>query len=362
MNRTAPQTLAAWLVLGLALCGCGTTHPAAARPVHARAPAGFVPEAFSAVSERDFWLLGTAACRTGRCSVIVRTSDGGRTFAKAGAPPLPVEGYTPLIQFADERDGFAFVPDSRSPLYATHDRGATWRRQTLGDVLGFATTRTTAYATTARCSADRCTHFRLETAPASSTLWTATRLPFTPDSGLIGLAARGTSVWLFGTPRGGERRPHHRLARSADSGRTWASGPGPCYPDLGGELMPAATRVVWAVCPTGMLGSAYRSTDGGITFARLGIRRNLANSARLATVSGSTAVLFGSSAGSRLMRTTDGGASWKPVHAPRTPIDIWSMAFTDSHVGFALVQTRPNSASLWRTTDGGAHWSELPIG
>jgi photosystem II stability/assembly factor-like uncharacterized protein len=72
--------------------------------------------------------------------------------------------------------------------------------------------------------------------------------------------------------------------------------------------------------------------------------------------------LFGSSAGSRLMRTTDGGAGWKPVHAPRTPIDIWSMAFTDSHVGFALVQIRANSASLWRTTDGGAHWSELRVG
>jgi photosystem II stability/assembly factor-like uncharacterized protein len=351
----------AWPTLFLvALTGCASARTAPAQRPHVGVPRGFAPEAFSAVSERNLWVLGSAPCRAGRCTVIVRTSNGGRTFAKTGAPNLPVSGYTPSILFADKRNGFAFVPNSKSALYATHDEGATWRRQALGGVLALATTSTTAYAVTAHCSADRCSHFRVETAPASSTIWTASRMPFTPDSGLVGLIVRGSHVWLFGTPRGNERRLNDWLARSADSGRTWSSGPGPCYADLGGQLIPASTRIVWAVCPTGMAGRALRSTDGAASFTPLRIRA-LVNSAQLTAASGTTAVLFANGAGSRLVRTTDGGTGWKPAHTPGTPIDVFSMAFIGSRVGFALVQTRPSTTLLWRTTDGGGSWSELRL-
>ena len=359
MNGVA---LLACLGLAVGLSGCAS-HPAARPPVHARAPHGFAPEAFAAVSERDVWLLGTAPCGTSRCSIVVRTRDGGGSFAKAGSLPLPTEGITPSLAFADERNGFAFVPLSKGVLYATHDGGTTWHRQPLEDLLALATGGGTAYAVTARCSARRCTHYRLEKTPVSSSAWTAGALPFTPDGGLVALTARGARVWLLGTPAG-TKDPHDRLDRSTDSGRTFETGPGPCYSDLGGTLTPASARVVWAVCPTGMLAGALRSTDGGVSFRQLRTRP-LVNAAQLAAASGTTAVLFGNGAGSRLMRTTDSGVSWTPAKTPRAPIDIWSIGFTDSRVGFALVQTRSDATAnverpvLWRTTDGGAHWSEL---
>jgi photosystem II stability/assembly factor-like uncharacterized protein len=327
-------------------------------------PAGFVAEAFAAVGARDLWVLGSAPCRTGRCTVVVRTRDGGRTFARAGTLPLPTEGTTPSLAFADDRNGFAFVPGFDGVLYATHDGGKSWHRQALGDVLAFAATESTAYAVTARCAPDGCTRYRLVHAPASSSAWSATATPFTPDGGLVALAARGSKLWLLGSLVG--IHPKDRLARSGDSGRTFTTASGPCYSDLGGTLTPAPASVVWAVCPTGMLGAAFRSIDGGASFTQLKTEA-LANSARLAAASGTTAVLFGNGAGSRLMRTTDGGASWKPARTPRIPSDVWSLAFTSSRVGFALVQTgwdakkKVERQMLWRTTDAGARWSELQI-
>jgi hypothetical protein len=348
----------ALLGLVVGLCGCTTTHRlAAARPAHARAPAGFVPEALSAVNERDFWVLGTGACR---CSVIVRTTDGGRTFAKTGAPPVPVEGTVPSLEFTDLRNGFAYVPGWNGVLYATHDGGATWHRQALRDVLAVATSGKNAYAVTARCRRQGCTGYRLETAAVSSAAWATTALPFAPDGGLVSLAARGSKLWLLGTPAG-STHPHDQLARSLDSGRTFTTRPGPCYSDLGGQLSPASATVVWAVCPTGMSGAALRSADGGIKFSPLTAAPPLVNSAQLAPASATTAVVFGNGAGSRLFRTTDGGASWKRAGVPRTPIDVWWLGFTDARVGFALVQTGPKRQALWRTTDGGADWSELRI-
>jgi photosystem II stability/assembly factor-like uncharacterized protein len=311
------------------------------------------------VNARRLWLLGTVPCRTGRCTATVHTADGGRTFTKTGAPPLPVEGYTPSIMFSGKQTGFAFVPDSRSPLYATHDGGATWQKQAIGDVLALATTPKTVYAVTARCSAQGCTHYRFRQAPQSSTAWRTTHLPFVPDGGLVALSARGVDVWLLGTPAG-NRDPNDRLARSGDSGRTFTTGRGPCYSDLGGKLSPASVSVVWAVCPTGMLGGALRSTNGGLSFSHLHTP-TLVNSAQLAAASDTMAVVFGNGAGSRLMRTTDGGASWKPAPTPETPVDIWSIAFTNSSVGFALVQTRRSAATLWTTGDGGAHWRALRV-
>src|SRR5919204_224219 len=230
----------AFACLGLLVAsGCSGHRSAAhaARAARAQVPAGFVAEAFAAVGARDLWVLGSAPCRTGRCTVVVRTRDGGRTFARAGTLPLPTEGTTPSLAFADDRNGFAFVPGFDGVLYATHDGGKSWHRQALG---------------------------------------------------------------------------------------------------------------------------------GGVSFTQLKTEA-LANSARLAAASGTTAVLFGNGAGSRLMRTTDGGASWKPARTPRIPSDVWSLAFTSSRVGFALVQTgwdakkKVERQMLWRTTDAGARWSELQI-
>src|SRR5207247_9874633 len=112
--------------------------------------------------------------------------------------------------------------------------------------------------------------------------WKSGPLPFASDGSVLDLAVRGSDVWLLGTRRGDLRQ--NLLARSHDAGRTFVTGPGPCYPGLGGELTPSASGVVWAVCPTGMMAAAVRSTDGGVSFARLNAPP-LVNSAVIAAAS-----------------------------------------------------------------------------
>jgi hypothetical protein len=338
------------LVLLVLLPGSNLSSAAPKRSV----AAGFQPLSFTAVSERDFWLLGTVPCHGRRCAAIVRTTDGGRSFAAVNAPALPTAGNTPELRFADRLDGFAFVR-WRGLFYVTHDRGATWKQLVLGRILGFATGGGKVLVATSR---------RLEESRAPIDGWTSRPLPFPSDGSALDLEAHGTSFWLLGTRRG--TSPFHdALARSTDAGGTFVTGAGPCTPGLGGELAPTFGGAVWAVCPTGMLAGAWRSTNRGISFTRLRTPQ-LVNSAQIAPASSTTAVLERGGA-SRLLRTTDGGRTWKPAKTPGRVTDVIWVGFTDTRVGAAIVQTgydvsaKTELTALWRTTDGGATWSRLRI-
>jgi photosystem II stability/assembly factor-like uncharacterized protein len=341
------------VLLTVAAVGCGRAHNAA-QPL----PAAFVPSALSALDDRDFFLLGTLPCSAGRCYAIERTADAGRNFTRMRAPRgLPSEGTSPTLRFADARDGFVWVPFDWGALYATHDGGATWRRMTSPALVAFTTTDGTAYAVEARCTPSACNGYRFARAPVSSGRWSKSPLPFTPDGPVMDIAARGRDVWLLGTPRGRFAR-HDVLARSTDGGRTFSTMPGPCFPGLGGDLEPSSPRVVWAVCPTGMMAGAARSTDGGATFVPLQAPP-LVNAARLSPSSDETAVLAANGAGRPLYRTSDGGRSWRPT-ATSGRDEVWSdVAFTDARVGEALVQVGARAVAVWRTTDGGASWSRI---
>jgi photosystem II stability/assembly factor-like uncharacterized protein len=352
LNRIGFSRALLSVVLVAVTCSASSSDAAVAR---SSVPAGFEPVSFTAVSERDFWLLGTVPCHGSRCTAIVRTKDGGRSFAAVHAPALPTSGNTPELRFADRLDGFAFIP-WRGVFYATHDGGASWRRLALGRVLGFATGAGNVYVVTSR---------RLEYSRVFANAWHSRPLPFTSDGSAIGLAAHGANLWLLGTRPSNGPSANDELARSSDAGRTFITGAGPCVPGLGGELAPTSPHVVWAVCPTGMSAGAWRSTDGGISFARLRTPP-LVNSAQLAPASASTAVLA-RGVGSRLLRTSDGGKTWNAPKAPRRTTDIMWVGFTDARVGAALVQTgydakaKTEITELWRTTDGGATWSKIRV-
>ncbi len=365
-HRHAARALIAGAVTAIAMSGCGSSSrpaPAAARP-QPKVPASFEPQAIAVRGARNYWLLGSVPCHKRRCFAIVRTTDGGRSFTRAAAPALPIMTTDPSLRLADSRNAFAYVSTPGGPFFATHDGGATWGRIAIGDVLALTIAGGNAYAVTAECSLDRCTSYRLRRSSVSVDTWSASALPFTPDGPILDLAGKGRAVWLLGTPTR-IREEHDELARSTDGGLTFDAAPGPCYAGLGGRLLPV-TSAVWAVCPTGNLGAALRSVDGGTSFAPL-TTPPLMNSARLAAASADTAVVFGNGAGSRLLRTTDGGTTWHPARTPHPPTVVSWLGFANSRVGYALVQTGWDAAAkverqeLWRTTDGGARWLAVSL-
>jgi len=338
----------------LAVCAGGNAAPTL------RADA-FAPESLTGISAREYWVLGRSRCGAGTCDAIVHTTDGGRSFTRTHVPPLPLDSTTPRLLFADPRNGFAYVPFVGGALYATHDAGRTWRTLALGDVLALTVTATRAYFVTAHCSSNGCARYRLRRGPVTASRWTTTDLPFTPDdSGVFGLAARGSKVWLLGTGAG-RRRSSDVLARSADGGRTFRTDRGPCVAGLGAELAPVSARVIWAFCPTGLLGRAWRSSDGGATFT--GLRTPpLANAAILAPASPDVAVLARNGAGARLLRTSDRGRTWRASGTPRRAIYFAQISFMTRTVGAALVQVGDAQPfALWRTADAGGHWSSVNL-
>lgn len=339
-----------------------TTVPSRGRTV----PTGFVPLSFTAISASDYWVLGSHPCAGGRCTAIVRTTDGGTTFSSIRAPELQnvgAPGGEATLRFADHDDGWAFVIGAGGGFYVTHDGGASWHPVEQRNLIAFAAGDGYVYAVTASCTPDRCSAFRFERSPVSHDAWTSSAMPFTPDGPVLDLSAHGTNVWVLGTRAGQVSSRYDVLASSTDAGQTFSVGDGPCFPGLGGALAPSSANVLWAVCPTGMMAGAARSTDGGATFAPLHLQKTIPNSTRLAPASDTSAMLIINAGGASPLLTTDAGAHWT---TPKTPAAAMSWAwvgFTDATTGAALVQTRYDTAAhvelqqLWRTTNGGSSWS-----
>jgi photosystem II stability/assembly factor-like uncharacterized protein len=78
----------------------------------------------------------------------------------------------------------------------------------------------------------------------------------------------------------------------------------------------------------------------------------------MAAASETTAVVARNVSGFGLLRTTDGGRTWRHVRAPANR--NYQLTFADSRFGFALVLGSSNS-QLWKTTDAGESWHRVPI-
>lgn len=69
----------------------------------------------------------------------------------------------------------------------------------------------------------------------------------------------------------------------------------------------------------------------------------------------------------RILKTTDGGESWRIVYESTRPFELaWKCSFPTREVGYASIQNydqRPEVADrvVAKTVDGGEHWSEIPL-
>jgi len=63
-----------------------------------------------------------------------------------------------------------------------------------------------------------------------------------------------------------------------------------------------------------------------------------------------------------ILRTTDGGENWNFVNCPTSNDDYFKVKFVDSNIGYIIGgYVEMNTGVILKTTDGGASWTSIPI-
>jgi hypothetical protein len=312
----------------------------------------------------------------GTCDAIEHTADGGKHWASMPAPRanIAVPGVTsgcaaPCVsglRFATSKIGYAFngLAASGPALFMTLNGGHTWGRLAGGAIALEAANGDVVRLTSSGSGCPGPCHIGVETGPAGGTAWTRRSLGGTPQSYGLVFARTGQRVYLLaeGHVAGGGEHAFSQLYRSSNGGVSWHRGGEPC-PQSGtktevdsSDLSSAPDGALALVCRD--RGAPERqfvitSTNGAASF-HAGSKTAL-GSAPATTLGAATAqvlVLTGDDA----YRSTDGGNHFVRLGANSgsSPGRLAWLGFASPSVGHGISADR---RSIWTTTDGGRSWS-----
>jgi hypothetical protein len=286
------------------------------------------------------WALGASNCTTGRCPVLLRTADGGKSWTLLSPPAVEMSPDQNAVAFATSRDGW--VTDGRH-ISATHDGARSWRNTPLvgadaadTSVLKLAVTPNAAYAVVSwRRAGAQVTG--LFTSPRDRDRWAV----------VPGLTINGSGGWDVATaPDGavflslGLIHQQTRLWRLV--GQRWTEAPPLCGVDDAVRLAALSVHRVLALCSS----DPFRGemTKRVVDWTAPNLPHELGRAPRLGISTGfaatSTTVAIGAvGSGSSWMHTSD-------------------ISFQDQTHGVAVIGSPSWRCSrLYRTTDAGATWT-----
>jgi hypothetical protein len=326
------------------------------------------------------YVIGSAPCDGGqRCLQLwesatvvahVPTTFTERTLPlRITASPYLIT--TQGLVFANARDGlFTTRSSSNAPtqVYATTDAGERWRPVDFG--MSAVTTQLIASGNVfdallehcTRISTGNCTGYTLARSVAGSTRWSFSAFPphgaLRPPGASAAMGAAGSQLWItYVDPK----TPVPQLAESTGGhpprftvfGQPRLAGVVAC------ALAPMAGGVIWANCPTGMMVSELRSTDGGHGFTAVWSYAGTGGFA-FDPVSADIAFRYLGIESPAVERTTDGGQTFTGVGTlPFAQGSVTRLLFLDEADGFALGSTSADTAALLQTIDGGSSWSPV---
>jgi len=352
-SKRASILLLVCLLASTASCGGPTaTGGNAAAPANANAapsPPAFVDAsstlpydlvAVDFVSEASGWIVGNDAGNN--VSVILRTVNGGATWIAV----LEVIGDTLLdVDFVDDQTGYAV--GAEGVAYRTSDGGqnwqevpaTTWKSQRSVEAVSVSPKSGDAAGSQLRISESIASMFFLD----AKTGWAAGDTP-TGDS----VNVRGL---LLGTTNGGA---------------TWTelTSPhgGPAIASAVNDIFFVSATEGWAACGSleeGEEDLLLHTRDGGRTWERQNVASaqyvravHFTSPQRGYAVGLTTDEVSQMPGPSKLLETSDGGATWKvALVADRSFYDI---TFSGARRGWAV----GDRATVYTTTDGGATWRQ----
>jgi photosystem II stability/assembly factor-like uncharacterized protein len=269
------------------------------------------------------------------------------------------------VRFATDRVGYLFgggAAGGSRALLTTADGGRTWHRRSGGaDALESLAGTVIRVGDSGGCPPG--CRYRIQTAPVGGSVWRTVTLPGAAGIGDgAELVRTGASAYLLvlGNPAGGAEDERSVLWSSADGGARWTRRGEPC-PQSGGRevdsslLTSAPDGSVTVLCTVrgGRAGPfTATTTNGGASF-RAGSRTALGAAPVSALATASARVVLVSS--DDTYRSTDGGLHFARLAAGggSSPGPLAGLGFASSTVGHAISVDR---RSIWVTADGGRRW------
>jgi ligand-binding sensor domain-containing protein len=118
-------------------------------------------------------------------------------------------------------------------------------------------------------------------------------------------------------------------------------------------------RTLWLGAHAGL----YRSEDGGATWSKAPLPGQHHAPDVMAVVTGvDPAVLYVGTHDSGVLKTTDGGRTWKVVNAGLAGLDVHGLASDPNAPDKLHALVREKGTGLYRTTDGGGKWVRVDDG
>ena len=352
-----------------------TTSTTLGGPPGGPVPAGFQPESVTFVSSQRGWVLGTAPCSHPVCTSVLRTTDGGRTWAGIPAPATPLgpgqEGSPGVaeLRFADPLDGWAFG----SELWSTHDGGAHWNQIHLPGAKGLPPSVVSLEAGSgvvyaldipgSQQSAGNAPAQLYQTAPGAD-VWTPVAGAGVPSAEAGQVVVSGSGAWIDVQTSGAQ------VVLLAKGATGWSQRRLPCgQPSL---TVAAATATDMATICTGG-GAAgqqpkqlYLSSDGGQSWRPVSSGPMSGDTLGAAMASPSVVIVAAASGASFLYGTFDAGRSWSTVYQDTSGGGApWrDLGFTNSSQGVVVEGQLPGAAGLppnrlFMTRDGGHTWAPV---
>ena len=222
---------------------------------------------------------------------MARTLDGGATWATSDV--VPTDGLRD-VAFIDQTHG---VTIGANKAYRTSDGGATWQ----------------------------------------------TDAPLSSDQTAAALVPAATKMWLVGTIYRGGKPFDCSMLLTSDYGETWGKPSSSDTTDLNDVCFVSATKGFAA----GAGGAILATENAGGTWSRIesGVVDDLQD---IEFADATNGWIVG---GSTVLRTDDGGASWRPHASPLA--GLRRACFVDPLRGWAIT----DGAGVLRTEDGGVTWT-----
>ena len=355
LTGAAALACAAALIPAAALAA--TTSPAApAGAGHtATVPAGFRPSSASFYSPASGVVLGGVGCvpRKPCRTRLVATTDSGARWSFLRAPDVSVTQVT----FADRRNGWLY---GGRGLWATHDRGARWRKLSLarGVIDSMAASAGTAYAVVTPPGGKP---DELFASPAGRDAWARVG-HLTARFGI--LAVSGRAAW-FGNGGGLSDRSSPYVWATTDRAR-WRKYPVRCpapYNFNGlASIAAASPSDVFFLClgdaAGGQQGKAVlRSVNGGRTTHLAGTPPVSGPGGVIALPPRRPGVITLASE-FFLDRSGDGGKTWTAKAADPGGASWNYLSYLSRTAGWAEYGSAPDGWLL-RTTNAGVTWHQV---